>query len=240
MYTKMFSTFFSETDSPPPMDDVVFEFEKHIVQTASYLPLQPFLFLNRASVDILNSILDSHEEQFKRSNHRTACFLRGLGYVSSFIKSLGDHPDVLDYLSLLTGISLIPHYLFSNIGHVNIGTSSQNQNVDDWHYDSVPYVLIILLTSPTEFDGGHLEYVKDDGILRITFPEAGYALFMKGSEIRHRVTRVTRGCRRTIIFSYMDRHERKDTTRLETFENDTFFNKELAYGKQKWNDIIEK
>lgn len=101
--------------------------------------------------------------------------------------------------------------------------------IDQWHFDSVPYVLIILLSDPTTFEGGILEFEYDNKINQVDFPNIGYAFFMKGSEIRHHVTKLLFGKRITLINSYMDKDDHDDITNLKTFEKDENFLKEIEY-----------
>ncbi|NDE13702.1 hypothetical protein EBZ80_02095 [bacterium] len=88
-------------------------------------------------------------------------------------------------------------------------------------------MLVILLSDPETFSGGVLEYEKDGSIVPVWFTAAGQAFFMKGSELRHHVTRLVYGKRLTLINSYMERHDY--TTNLKTFEHEDNFEAELRY-----------
>ncbi len=213
--------------------DFPFNFEKHIIQFENYNELEPFPFLNETTINILEKIIKNNM-QYLQTNKRTANYIRGIGYRSHFIRELCYNPSILEYLQRLTGITLIPHYLLSNIAHVNIGIDN-NKDVDEWHYDSVPYVLIILLSEPTTFEGGILEYEKDGNIHVVDFPHVGNAFFMKGSSLKHRVTRILKGQRISLINSYMDINEKKDNdTKMKTFEIDANVEQEYFYGKTFW------
>jgi hypothetical protein len=215
--------------------DYEFNFSKHIIYLDEIKDLESFAFLTSDSIKILNQIIDSNIDKIK-SNERISYYIRGLGYYSNFVRNLCYNSDILDYLKKLTGIDLIPHYLFSNVGHINIGIPNEKE-IDHWHYDSVPYVLIILLTNPDTFVGGVLEYEKNSEIFQVNFSDVGCAFFMKGSEIKHHVTQLYSGRRLTLINSYMDKNEIYDTTNLKTFEKDEYFQKEYLY-KQKFFDIL--
>jgi len=211
----------------PDSIDYPFDLSNHIVRLEEIREFESFPFLTPESIQILHQIINSHSDKIQ-SNDRISFYLRGLGYHSSFLRDLCYSPPILQYLRHITGIELIPHYLFSNVGHVNIGLPNQ-KDVDHWHYDSVPYVLILLVTDPMTFEGGILEYEKESRVFQVRFPHAGYAFFMKGSEIRHHVTTLHSGRRWTLINSYMDKKETRDTTNLKTFEKDPAFQKEMQH-----------
>jgi len=212
--------------------DYNFYFKNHIISIDSIENLKPFCFLTSNALEILHQIIEKNKVHIQ-SNERIPNFLRGLVYYSTFIRDLCYHSLVLEYLSKLTGIQLIPHYLASNVGHVNIGLVNQ-KDVDQWHYDSVPYVLIVLLTDPTKFQGGNLEYELNDKIHCVPFCSAGDAIFLKGSEIKHHVTRVLSGKRITLINSYMDANDLIDSSKLPTFSKEEHFHQELYSGKLEW------
>ena len=212
--------------------DYNFNFTTHIISIYSIENLKPFCFLTPDALEVLHQIIEKNQV-YIQSNERIPNFLRGLVYHSTFIRELCYHPLVLEYLSKLTGIQLIPHYLASNVGHVNIGLVNQ-KDVDQWHYDSVPYVLIILLTDPGTFHGGNLDYELNDEIHKVEFLNAGQAIFLKGSKIKHHVTKVLSGKRITLINSYMDANDLVDNTKLSTFSKEQRFNQELYSGKLEW------
>jgi len=212
--------------------DFEFDMGKNIiVQNNDIESFKTFPLLTNESISILLRIIETHKDKIQ-SNKRTANYIRGLGYHSSFIRDLCYHQEMLLYLQKITGLDLVPHYLFSNIGHINIGLPNE-KDVDDWHYDSVPYVLIILISEPENFTGGRLEYELDGHIQQVYFPIAGSAFFMKGSSIKHHVTRVCSGKRISLINSYIDKKNPHDETILKTFEHEPCFSKEIKY-RDKW------
>ena len=77
--------------------------------------------------------------------------LRGLYYLSPFVRDFQNCPQLMHYFQQLTGEPLIPHCMFSNVPHVNISiersVSKDDANVpmDPWHWDSVAYTGVILL-----------------------------------------------------------------------------------------------
>ena len=95
------------------------------------------------------------------------------------------------------------------------------KKVDQWHLDSVPYVMVILLSDATDMQGGDLQVarlpdadialkqLKNDAIDPsnidvVNYPGPGHAIFMQGSRIAHGVTPVmfAREPRLTLVNSY--------------------------------------
>lgn len=208
--------------------DYPFHFETHMRGNPHLIqPCVPFPYLTPTALTIVRGILETRDKEM-RSSERTPCFLRGLGYTSSFIRNLCYHPDVLSYLRPQTGIHLQPHYLLSNVGHVNKGVPNDRE-VDRWHYDSVAYVLILLISDPNTFEGGILEYENERAeVVPVHFSQAGYAVFMKGSQVKHHVTSVKTGIRLSMIHSYIDRDDPIDRTTLSTFDQEVQFSQEYA------------
>ena len=166
--------------------------------------------LSDEGVKVLRQILDRNTKYFRASD-RQPTYMRGLAYTSKFIRALNEHPRVLELVSKYAGQPVVPHYLPMNYAHTNIGRlPKQNEvntrPVDQWHADSVPFVLIIILSDLTGMVGGELECVKrsnkdagfalieatknnvpPEDLLQVSYQKQGYALFMQGTEIVHHV-----------------------------------------------------
>ncbi len=164
---------------------------------------------------VLREIIERNSKHIK-SCDRQPRFIRGLAYTSKFLRDLNEHPAVLNVLSSFAGQPLVPHYMPSNYAHINIGrpppsASEPSPPVDQWHADSVPFVLIIILSDLQDMQGGELQCVRRkcreagfalieetqnnvpaSELLNVSYEKKGYALFMQGSEIVHHVTGVTK------------------------------------------------
>lgn len=213
---------FLDVVNPPPID-YIFDVKIHLLRpdlgSIANEGMIPFPLLSLECTDIIHRIIDHHQDKIT-SSHRIPSFIRGLGYESSFLRDVSHHPSMLQLLHERTGLTIIPHYLLSNVAHINIGVPN-GKPVDGWHYDSVPYVMIIMIADPNDFDGGVLEYEKDGTIHPVRFHSKGEAIFMKGSEIRHHVTNVVKGKRITLINSYMEfNFNIRDCTIMNTFRSD--------------------
>ena len=96
-----------------------------------------------------------------------------------------------------------------NFSHVNIGMPGTGKKVDQWHLDSVGYVLVIMMSDTKDMVGGELQVLtrdRDDNaleilnsqtdsytpeeIISVNYASAGRGIFMQGSHIFHQVTSV--------------------------------------------------
>lgn len=207
---------------------------------------QAFRLLSAEGVRVLREIL-ARNHNLVKSAERQPSYIRGLAYTSKFIRALNEHPRVLDVLSQYAGHRVVPHYMPMNYGHVNYGQLPKEgevntRPVDQWHADSVPFVLIVILSDMTDMEGGELECVKRAGrqagfdllaetnnsppktdLLSVSYERQGYALFMQGSDIIHHVTPVQKAKepRITLINSYIPANcFAIDRTVYATFLND--------------------
>jgi hypothetical protein len=237
---------FSEVDKTP-------EVEGNDKSCLAYT--QAFRLLSDEGVRVLREIL-ARNMDLVRSSERIPSYIRGLAHTSKFIRDLNECPLVLDVLSECAGYRVIPHYLPMNYAHTNFGMLPKSHDVksvpvDQWHVDSVPFVLIIILSDMTDMIGGELQCIKrvgreagfklieetknevsDSEMLTVSYQKQGYCLFMQGSEIVHHVTAVKKAVepRITMVNSYMPANcFADDRTVYKTF---------LELGKEK-ESILE-
>lgn len=183
----------------------------------------PFRVLSDEGVRVMRDVIAAHES-YAMSNERIPMCLRGLGYLSQFARDFAYSPEVLDWLSHMSGTPMHPHDMPMNIAHVNVGQIGNERNVDEWHLDSVPYVMVVLLSDATEMQGGELQVARlrdphealekirtgriDPSMIdTVNYPGPGYAIFMQGSYIAHSVTpvRSAREPRLSLVNSYQNR-----------------------------------
>jgi len=87
--------------------------------------------------------------------------LRGLGYHSKFIEDFLHDESFLDQVSKIAGERLCPSTFGSHIVQVNFGkVGNDKAEVDKWHFDSVDYVLVIILSDIEDMVGGELEVFR--------------------------------------------------------------------------------
>lgn len=162
------------------------------------------------------------------STARIPKVLRGGTFRSRFLNGMAHSPTVLRKVCELAQCELIYHPIRLHHLHLNWKpddtNDSKKRNVDRWHCDTTPFVLIVFCTDPEEYEGGELQYyngtreegteiLRRDGclngekVLNVGRQEIGHAVFMQGSRVFHQVTAVTRGdARTTMVYSFQPRN----------------------------------
>jgi len=180
----------------------------------------PFSLLSDEGIRVLLDIFkrESHragDPSSARGNKKT---IRGLYYASKFIRDLQNCQELTDFFHKICGEELVPHPSYSNSPQVNVSFVGGTKGpVDHWHWDSVAYTGVVLLSDMTEMEGGHLEVAMCEkhkalemlshGILppteTIEYGKAGKMILAQGSEILHHVTPVhSNHVRISMIFGY--------------------------------------
>lgn len=204
---------------------------------------EPFRLLSDEGARALRAIVDANEK-YARSNERTPKCMRDLGYRSQFARDLAYNSDAVDFFSHLAGKPLTPHAMTMNLAQVNFGRKIDSSHpaliVDEWHVDSVDYVVVIILSDLSRTVGGELQVLHKHGVRdnkdfmekgvvgddealieSVKYPGMGYAVFMHGSAILHRIAPVLFADepRVSYVTSYMSRDVYDyDTTRYYTFK----------------------
>lgn len=144
--------------------------------------------------------------------------IRGYGpKLAPFIFDAWNRPEVLDSISKVAGIELVPAMDFE-IGQTNISindttteiTTSDSSNVNkeeiafSWHYDSYPFVCVVMLSDCTSMVGGETAICMGNGeVIKVRGPSTGTALVMQGRYIKHAALKATGGQERiTMVTSF--------------------------------------
>lgn len=223
----------------PPQDKSALSFTK------------PFQLLSHEGVKTLRQVID-RLKKYAVTTERQPLAMRFLAYRSRWIRDFNNCPIVLSFLSRLAGQPLMPHSFPSNFSHTNIGVIGDSRAVDQWHLDSVPFVVVILMSDMTDAKGGELQVIKhrkqaafdlleqthnqvpDEHLLTVQYPGLGSAIFMQGSEMVHHVTSVLSAPepRITVVNSYMPIHPfAEEQTRFHTFRLEPTIHYEYARHK---------
>ncbi|CAF3743412.1 unnamed protein product [Rotaria sordida] len=121
----------------------------------------PFRVLSDEGYRVLRMIL-KREMAYQISDERHPAKIRFGGYRSKWLQDFNRCPRILEHLSHITGdVQLITTTLQSSYSHTNIGYTCPD-NVDSFHRDSVPYVLILLACDMSEIIGGELQLIERD------------------------------------------------------------------------------
>lgn len=199
----------------------------------------PFQLLSDKGVDIIKKIVMKNMNIVKENERNSN--IRGLAYISTFIRDFSYCKRVIDLFSDITQNALCLHNCFMNIAQINVGKiSPNNKPVDQWHTDSVDYVMVLILSNTTSMIGGELQVLeimdangqvfndlKVKGIpskmvKKIKFPKPGSCILIHGSLLMHSVSPVTKGIepRFSLINSYITKDVfKRDYTRLSTFRD---------------------
>jgi len=206
---------------------------------------EPFRLLSDEGARVLGNVMKDNEMHAK-SNERIPKCLRGLAYRSQFVRDLTYTPEVAELVSAIAGKPLAPHGMPMNIGHTNWGKKVNVQNgeeaviVDQWHVDSVDFVMVLILSDLSQQVGGDLEVLHVAGVRdnieflkagigpeeqkkvrSVKYPGPGYCIVMQGSQILHRVSPVlfSNEPRISCVTSWMSRNVfDADSTRFHTFK----------------------
>lgn len=145
--------------------------------------------------------------------NRLGAYIRGAGYRSRFMRDFCTAPDLLAFLSDLAQTPLAQHTVPAVACAINYAPEDITRAVDNWHVDSVPYDMVILLTPPSEFTGGEFQYfhgtraegealtggngeagttldLPPDRVRTMDFGAAGCGFLQQGTRIFHRACRL--------------------------------------------------
>ena len=138
-----------------------------------------------------------------------------------FLRDLCLSDEVSLFLSDIAGISLSPHTIPHQLGHINFNPLELEKNVDKWHVDTLTFDYVLFVTDPKKNDGGEFQYffgTKDEmaelkknskkipknKIVTPEIPGPGFAVFQQGKHVVHRAKGLTSpGERITLVNGYM-------------------------------------
>ena len=160
-------------------------------------------------------------EKFTTSSPRISRNVRGGVYRSRFLRDLCLSDEVSLFLSDIAGISLSPHTIPHQLGHINFNPLELEKNVDKWHVDTLTFDYVLFVTDPKKNDGGEFQYffgTKDEmaelkknskkipknKIVTPEIPGPGFVVFQQGKHVVHRAKGLTsHGERITLVNGYM-------------------------------------
>ncbi|CAF0732447.1 unnamed protein product [Brachionus calyciflorus] len=201
----------------------------------------PFKAFSEEGVKVLREIVEISKSipQVNFHTKRQPWNIRGLGYMSDFIRDLNECQKLAKLASLFAGTNLSP-FTYFNYSHINIGVPGSGKKVDQWHLDSVGFVIVTVLSDCENMKGGDLQVLKRDRdwsaidllnsqsddytpeeIFTVKYPGPGFAVFMQGSHIFHHVTSVKEATepRISLIQSFMVSNcFEEDSTKFSTFK----------------------
>jgi hypothetical protein len=196
----------------------------------------PFQVFSDEGMDVLRKIIKREEKQGvpPSSARGNKIALRGLYYMSPFVRDLQTCPKLCEHFRQIAGEELVPHPSLCNSPQVNLSIEGATGPVDIWHYDSVAYTGVVLLSDVQSMVGGKLEFAHVDkhkglDLLAqgkpfkseiIGYEQPGKMILAQGAELLHHVTPVTNNIIRiSLIFGYAPANAfQPPKTILKTFQ----------------------
>lgn len=226
-YVRVFPDFAAMKRTPPFINDI---------NGSKFAYSAPFQVFSEEGMKVLKKIIKREEKQGvpPSSSRGNKIALRGLYYMSPWVRDLQACPELREHFRQIAGEELVPHPSLCNSPQVNLSIEGAKGPVDVWHYDSVAYTGVALLNDVEEMEGGKLEIMNHDkhhglNLLAkgesykseaIGYEKPGKMILAQGSEILHHVTPVTNKIRRiSLIFGYAPANAfQPPKTILKTFQ----------------------
>ena len=196
----------------------------------------PFRILSDEGVAAFRRAVEGmKEDRTISTGSRLASYIRGSAYRSRYVRELCLSPEVATHLSAIAGTPLAPHTLPQMMAYINLAPDDPSRGVDNWHVDSIGFDTVMLASDPRQLKGGRFQYFKGtreeaaalvgadprdltqgysqelpaDRVVSAEYPAAGWALFMQGSYVFHRGTKLEApGERTTLVAGYVARDVR--------------------------------
>ncbi|WP_025389581.1 2OG-Fe(II) oxygenase [Pseudomonas syringae] len=143
---------------------------------------------------------------------------RGATRYSKFINDMMNSRAFLLAVSRIAGVPLVPYPLVNARSQVNYyyprHTPEQKQQVGMWHTDGTCFVLNMLMSDASEFQGGeflyhegpvdtfHRETPQRELVRKASLVSVGDSLFIHGSKLFHGVEPVVQGRRMSLVLSF--------------------------------------
>jgi len=181
----------------------------------------PFQLLSDAGIEVFRRIIQNSKVDMagdSKSSRGNKRIIRGLYYSSKWVRDLQNSPKLRKFFEQIAGEELVPHPSFSNSPQVNISYAGGTKGpVDHWHWDSVAYTGVTLLSDMSQMKGGNLEIctvnkeVALEKIARgehvekqtVMYEKPGKMILAQGSEVLHHVTPVeSKQERISVIFAF--------------------------------------
>lgn len=235
--------------------------KKHTLESLGFLGIngfsnfaasEPFRLLTPEAITLANEILNNDiiQKNCLYSSNIAPMVLREVCNYSLFFNDMWNSSELISFISQISEIPLKPHPMKLERAHINIQSPNlenydKNIPIFGWHVDSQPFVCIVMLSDmPNDGGIGGETYIKTlDGIIKLQFPEAGYAYLLQGSIVSHCAMPAQNYNRKTMITSFIpdDVLTYGDNTNLElskTYSNINTLG--YDYFQYRLNEVSEK
>ena len=145
---------------------------------------EPFQLFTPESANVLREIADkAYFGPHKYSTERTSACVRGCPELVNIMGEKERRTELERIVSAFTGQNMKMVPITYEHSHTNVQREPQDKPVDNWHQDSMPYVMVTILTEHSKDPGGSL-LVKKEGEFgkeyRCKLKTPGEAVFMQG------------------------------------------------------------
>ncbi len=178
-------------------------------------------------LDLCHKMYSNRNSSLGTGNNRLGSYIRGAGYRSQFVRDFCDSPELAEHLSNLAGTPLARHSVPAVACGINYAPEDISRAVDSWHTDSVSFDVVMMVSDPSNLDGGEFQYfsgtkhegeqllgvkaehggtadLPDERVTTIEFPKAGYGFMQQGNMIFHRACKLNQRAERiTMIPSFV-------------------------------------
>ncbi|KAI9654193.1 MAG: hypothetical protein M1821_006721 [Bathelium mastoideum] len=192
---------------------------------------EPFQLFTKDAIEQMRA--EIFQEEVLRDCQFASTFnknmVRGMGPARApFTYTAWNCPELISKISLVAGVDLVPSVNFE-IANINISVcdekSVNSPSNDDplgdgssavaWHYDSFPFVCVVMLSDCTGMIGGETALKTPTGeIMKVRGPDMGTAVVMQGRYIEHQALKALGGRERiSMVTSFRPKspHVRDET-----------------------------
>ncbi|KAF7547515.1 hypothetical protein G7Z17_g7678 [Cylindrodendrum hubeiense] len=183
---------------------------------------EPFPLFSEEAIGIMRDEIFTTEvwENCLHSTEFAACQIRGhCPKYAPFMTKAWKDPKTLAIISKVAGVDLITNIDYE-IGNLNFAVhgpekdeskvgkkDDENLPVTKWHYDSYPFVCVVMMSDAREMVGGETALKNGSGeILKVRGPQMGSAVILQGRYVQHQALAALGGKERiTMITSFRPR-----------------------------------
>ena len=237
--------------------------------TSDFAICEPFQLATDAAILELRRELLQEKTVTKRMHwwQRSPATLRGFSPEDSpFTHAFWTSPEVIKIIERLTGIEMeitVPY----EIGHTNVQVGAGGRDgikdlkvkpepvpaaegqyddvpVDNWHKDSFPYSIVMMMSNVSQMEGGEtVVRLPDDSLLKVRGDTVGSAILIQGRHLSHAALRATNcGERITQTCPYRAKHPAlKDDTEIQNSVQQSYLNELCGqYAKERFKVVGKK
>ncbi|KAL2672639.1 hypothetical protein Neosp_013352 [[Neocosmospora] mangrovei] len=176
---------------------------------------EPFPLFSEEAIKQMRAEIFSETvlEKCQYASTFNANMVRGMGHeLAPFTYDAWHSPETLAKISQVAGVEVIPAFDF-DIANINISVSddtnaeisigenklrdgADNDNLSSvaWHYDSFPFVCVVMMSDCTGMVGGETAVRKPNGeVIKVRGPSTGTAVILQGRYIEHQALKALGG-----------------------------------------------